>query len=166
MIMRKSALRRSGLILVGGLLLIALLIVLFGPISPVGAAEPALEACGDGVCDPTQENNDLCPADCQCTDNGMVDPGEGCGCRDLVCEDEDVSTACGTPCGFRGACPEGLTCHNEVCWSPASCGPGPEAEEGENCDPVFVGCSGQKNVGWAQNPCTGKLFRIYAPECD
>ena len=65
-----------------GLLLIGAMSVLFGGPGVANADEPV---CGDGVCDPTTENSDLCEADCECVDNGIADPGEGCGCKDVIC---------------------------------------------------------------------------------
>jgi hypothetical protein len=105
-----------------GLLLVGAMTVLFGAPEVVNADEPA---CGDGVCDPATENSDLCGADCECVDNGVVDPGEGCGCKDVLCEREDPLTACGTPCGPEGQCPDGLTCNNESqrCWDSVLCAP-------------------------------------------
>jgi hypothetical protein len=103
----------------GGLGLLAAVMVaalLFAP-----AAGAQYDPCGDGYCDTTTENTDLCMIDCPCTDNGTADPGEGCGCRDVVCEDEKLTTACGTPCGEEGECPEGLACFRGVCWEDCAC---------------------------------------------
>ena len=36
-------------------------------------------------------------ANSNCVDNGVADPGEGCDCKDVVCEDESPASACGTP---------------------------------------------------------------------
>ena len=72
--------------------------------------------CGNNVCDPN-ENSDICPNDCQCQDNGQVDPGEGCGCKDVVCQDEGQASACGSACP-TGVCGNGLTCDQGFCTGP------------------------------------------------
>lgn len=103
----------------GGLGLLAAVMVaalLFAP--AVGAQ---YSACGDGYCNTSTENTDTCMADCPCTDNGVADPGEGCGCRDVVCEDEKITSACGTLCDVTGECPEGLSCFEGVCWEDCAC---------------------------------------------
>jgi hypothetical protein len=105
-----------------GLLLVGVMAFLFG-VPGVANADGAV--CGDAVCDPATENSDLCHADCECVDNGVTDPGEGCGCKDVICEGEDPVTACGTPCGEQGQCPDGLSCDNTggQCWDSAICAP-------------------------------------------
>ena len=106
---------------VAGLLLVGALSFLFS-VPGVASADEAV--CGDAVCAST-ENSDLCAADCGCVDNGVADPGEGCGCKDVICEGEDPITACGTPCGEDGQCPDGLRCDNsaEWCWDSVICAP-------------------------------------------
>jgi hypothetical protein len=103
------------------------------------------QTCGDGTCNPTCENSDLCPADCGCVDNGVKDPGEGCNCRDVVCEGEDPGTVCGGPCGAGGTCAAGLECTSAgICWSNTICQPGGDpgggetVEEQPNCVQVCV----------------------------
>lgn len=84
--------------------------------------EPTTPApvCGDLVCDAITENTDVC-ADCQCIDNGMVDPGEGCNCRDVVCQGEELVSSCGSPCSVSGLCGSGLACSGGVCWDAFIC---------------------------------------------
>jgi hypothetical protein len=105
-----------------GALVVGAMTVLFGAPGVANAVEPV---CGDGVCDPAGENSDLCHADCECVDDGVADPGEGCGCKDVICEDEAPITACGTPCGEDGQCPDGLQCDNtsQWCWDSVLCIP-------------------------------------------
>jgi hypothetical protein len=105
-----------------GLLVVGAMSVLFGAPGVANAYEPV---CGDAVCDPATENSDLCHADCECVDNGVADTSEGCGCKDMICEGEDPITACGTPCGEEGQCPDGLRCDNtgEWCWDSVICAP-------------------------------------------
>ena len=117
----------------------------------VPAVAATYDACGDGVCDPTSENTDLCAADCECTDNGVASPGEGCNCRDVVCATEKPRTACGTPCGAAGECPAGLACFQGVCWEDCICENlcGQEAPEpacleiGEECTSDDECCEGE-----------------------
>jgi hypothetical protein len=87
------------------------------PPPPPGESEPS---CGDGVCQ-AGENSDLCSQDCECIDNGVIDPSEGCGCADVLCEGEDPATGCGVPCP-TGACGGGLTCTDGMCWDGCICG--------------------------------------------
>jgi len=112
----------------GGLGLLAA--VMAAALLLVPAVAATYDACGDGVCDPNSENSDLCAADCSCTDNGVAGPGEGCNCRDVVCADEKLRTACGTLCDETGVCPEGLACFQGVCWEDCLCEDicGPEEE--------------------------------------
>lgn len=117
MTIKKTTLKKAAAIL-SGLMLFSLLVLTVGPVVFVDAAEPT---CGDGVCDFTSENNDLCPEDCHCTDNGVEDPGEGCGCKDVICEGEALSSACGTPVGANGECPGILVDSGGVCWDRCEC---------------------------------------------
>lgn len=116
--LRKTNLRKA-VILIAGLLATLLLLLAFSPVFDV----QAIDTCGDGVCDGI-ENSDTCLQDCECVDNGIADPGEGCGCKDVVCADEDLITACGTNCGPNGECPDGLVCATGgVCWDAVTCAP-------------------------------------------
>jgi len=130
----------------GGLGLLA--VVMLAALLVVPAVAATYDACGDGVCDPNSENTDLCAADCECTDNGVADPGEGCNCRDVVCADEKLRTACGTLCDETGVCPEGLACFRGVCWEDCLCedicGPEPTClANGAECTGGAECCSGR-----------------------
>jgi hypothetical protein len=104
-----------------GLLVVGAMTFLFGAPRVANANG---STCGDAVCDPATENSDLCHEDCECVDNGVADPGEGCGCKDVICEGEDPITACGTPCGEEGQCPDGFRCDKgEWCWDSVICAP-------------------------------------------
>ncbi len=152
--LRKPTLRKIAFLIVG--LLITALGLAFSPVFDV----LAVDTCGNGVCDRT-ENSDSCLADCNCVDNGIVDPGEGCSCKDAVCEGEGLITACGTHCGPNGECPGGLVCANgDVCWDGEVCAPlkpvvqppsskdkneggGPAClPDGSPCEPEDTCCSG------------------------
>lgn len=86
--------------------------------------------CGDGTCS-EGENSDLCGQDCQCNDNGVADPGEGCGCLDVVCDGEEITGVCGGPCP-AGQCAGGLSCLNGVCWDSTICGGGEPSDGGDD----------------------------------
>jgi RNA polymerase sigma-70 factor, ECF subfamily len=60
------------------------------------AAQPACQ-CGDAFCNPACENSDLCAADCQCTDDGVCEAGEGFGCLDCGAE-SPAGCACTAVC--------------------------------------------------------------------
>lgn len=79
---------------------------------------PPSGQCGDGVCDPAAENSDICPADCQCTDDGVCNPGEGANCRDCGAS----AGACGSACSDSGQCAAGLSCAGGICWDACTCG--------------------------------------------
>jgi hypothetical protein len=91
------------------------------------------DACGDGFCNTTTENTDLCPEDCTCVDNGTCEPGEGFNCADCG----NPAEACGSPCESSETCPSPLSCFNSVCWEAClcggNCGEGGEGEEGVEC---------------------------------
>jgi hypothetical protein len=77
-----------------------------------------MTVCGDGYCDTTLENTDLCPEDCPCLDNGVCEPGEGFACADCG----EPRSTCGTPCESSDDCPDPLSCFNAVCWEACLCG--------------------------------------------
>jgi hypothetical protein len=155
MTIKKSTLKKAGAIL-GGLFLISLFVLVAGPVISVDAAE---DTCGNGVCDLSTENNDLCPEDCQCIDNGVEDPGEGCNCKDVICdgEGEDSGSACGTYVGPDGECPGNLVNSGGVCWDRCECegicGDTPEpapAPAGKTCVPA-----GECNNNYPTWDCCG-----------
>jgi hypothetical protein len=116
--------------------------------------------CGDGRCDPTCENSDLCPSDCGCVDNGVKDPGEGCNCRDVVCPGEDAGTYCGAPCGAGGACAAGFECTSGgICWSSSICNqPEPPPDDGGgSCTPAGGSCYDSSQCP-AGNVCNGSYW--------
>jgi hypothetical protein len=118
---RRSRILWGAVPFLAGLVLVGAMTLLFGAPGVANAVGPV---CGDGVCDPATENSDLCHTDCECTDNGVADPGEGCGCKDVICEGEDPITACGTPCGEQGECPDGFRCDKGMwCWDAVICAP-------------------------------------------
>ena len=84
----------GGVPFLAGLLLVGAMSVLFGTPGVANADEPV---CGDAVCDPATESSDLCVVDCECMDNGVVDIGEGCGCKD---GHNDPRYGCFTATGF------------------------------------------------------------------
>jgi hypothetical protein len=88
-------------------------------------------ACGDGFCDTTAENTDLCPEDCECVDNGACELGEGLNCADCG----DPVESCGVPCESSETCPEPLSCFDAVCWEACLCG-------GDCGDEVICWCVG------------------------
>lgn len=166
MTIKRSILKKAAIIL-GGLILLSLLVFAVGP---VALADDAEMACGDGVCDTSRENNDLCPEDCHCNDNGIVDPGEGCGCKDMICEDETVASACGTFVGENGECPGDLVDFGGVCWDRCTCqGICSEADEGGAVgDPcaTYLTC----DLVWHNHPVSGgdslaELNRLLAGGC-
>jgi hypothetical protein len=91
--------------------------------------------CGDGWCDVSVENSDLCPEDCECVDNGECEPGEGLNCADCG----EPEAACGAPCQSTDDCREGLSCFNGACWDDciceSRCGEEPGQEPGSSCTP-------------------------------
>ena len=144
----------------GGLGLLAA--VMAAALLLIPAAGAQYEPCGDGTCDPTSENSDLCVIDCPCNDNGVADPGEGCGCRDVVCEGEKLRTACGTPCDVTGECPEGLSCFRGVCWEDCvcenRCGPAPAClANGASCTSDEECCSNVCREGQFCSSCSDAL---------
>ncbi len=147
MIIKRTSLKKAGII-IGSLLLIGLFVFITGPMVSVNAA---VDACGDGICDTDSENNDLCPEDCQCIDNGVEDPGEGCGCKDVICEGEAIRSACGTPVGADGECPGNLVDSGGICWSRCECqGICSEADEAAGGSANLCGYSDGpvNNSGW------------------
>ena len=122
---RKSSLKKVGI--VGAVVLsLAMLIIVMTP-GQISLADG--DTCGDGVCSAT-ENSDLCATDCGCVDNGVADPGEGCGCKDVVCDSEPLSSACGTFAGENNECPfktlsdgttQSLSEYQGVCWDSCEC---------------------------------------------
>ena len=184
-IVKKTTLRN--IIFLTLLALSILLALLLSPAVRIALArEPGDEipaGCGDGVCDPTIENNDLCPEDCQCTDNGVVDPGEGCGCKDVVCDYEPLSSACGTFAGENGECPSKLQDDGTtkslsewygVCWDACEC-EGKCTEEDEDDGDGDGSCScpdfsggGTIDTGCPDteaNPCDGGFTRDGTWQC-
>jgi hypothetical protein len=116
-----------------------------------GSDEPV---CGDGYCDTAHENNDLCPQDCQCVDNGECEPGEGDGCRDCGA----TAGGCGNPCADSSQCAAGLSCHTGVCWACQCGGEGAcDTDDGHHGDHCH--CQGS---AWV---CDGKVVDPYSPKC-
>jgi hypothetical protein len=74
--------------------------------------------CGDGTCDTTTENTDLCPEDCECVNDGECGLGEGLNCADCG----DPVEACGSPCEDSETCPDPLSCFDGACWEGCLCG--------------------------------------------
>ena len=152
----------------GGLAL--LVAVMAAALVLVPAAAATYDACGDGVCDPATENTDLCAADCECTDNGVAGPGEGCDCRDVVCATEKLRTACGTPCGAAGECPAGLACFQGVCWEDCLCEDicGPEEEPAPAaCLANGAECTGDAECcsGYCEGLLTAGIQTISVAHC-
>jgi hypothetical protein len=104
---------RLSLIVITGLVLMLL-------VAPRLAFAQDDGTCGDGVCDPTRENSDLCKLDCACDDNGWAEAFEGCGCRDKVCAGEDIRDRCGVVAKL-GTCEEPFMEHEGVCWNAEIC---------------------------------------------
>ena len=127
-------------------------------------AETGPLTCGDGVCQAT-ENSDLCIADCECHDNGIADPGEGCGCKDVVCASlgEGPKSACGTPCNETYYCPEGLSCYKGTCWNGFLCAGDTGVEEesggggGGSCTPGPVTCSCYGGYNYCSDGCSSYI---------
>ena len=166
MTIKKSTLKKAGAIF-GGLLLISLFVLVAGPMVAVEAAE---DTCGNGVCDLGTENNDLCPEDCQCIDNGVEDPGEGCGCKDVLCEGEAPESACGSPCEEGDTCGNGLRCEGGACWDATICAPlEPKPVVSHGSDDEEGGGGGGGGVCTltmdAWTPTGGRDFRDIGTEC-
>ena len=113
--------------------------------------------CGNGVCN-ASENSDICPADCACIDNGVVDAGEGCGCRDVLCEGETSQFVCGSPCS--GSCGGGLSCLNGVCWDACLCDGvcGPPAADQPQAPACNIRCGFCQIVDLAHCVCVPSPF--------
>lgn len=174
MSIKKSRFRKASAT-VGGLTLLSMSALVIGAVAL--AYNSAEAACGDGVCDTTSENNDLCPDDCQCIDNGIVDPSEGCGCKDMICTGETSASACGTFAGPNGECPGDLVEFSGVCWSRCECqGICSEDDEaavqsdggGGDADPceTYLICDG----GYHPHPVSrgdtwNEVLRIYHLDC-
>jgi len=114
------------------------------PITPTPNQSRA-SVCGDGICDPSKENSDIC-LDCQCVDNGTCEAGEGSNCHDCGSQ----AGTCGSLCSDSSQCADGLACAGGACWDaclcPPGCGKPPEHKDdkgnGTVCSgtPVSCGC--------------------------
>jgi protein-disulfide isomerase len=114
--------------------------------------------CGDGVCDPYDEDCSACPADCgSCCGDGLCDPGdEDCSscpgdcapcesCGNGTCDSFEDGCSCGQDCGAccgDGECTSGETC--ETC--------------GQDCGPcTYCGngtCDADENCEYCPSDCT------------
>lgn len=122
------------------------------------------EACGNGVCDTGCENSDLCGDDCSCEDNALCEPGEGCGCRDCICDGENEDDLCGVRCP-SGECSGGMSCVGR-CWDPClcagRCGPRPEPEPpGPTCVYETWRCTSDPDCGGGYGVCGADGFCLW-----
>lgn len=123
-----------------------------GPVTAGGGSGLPIAACGDSVCDPAAENSDLCPADCQCVDDGVCSPGEGSSCRDCG----SAAGTCGAACSDSSQCAGGLSCAGGVCWDACTCG--------GDCAGT-TGTSGGAQGGSGGGPVCGVLDGICLIDC-
>jgi hypothetical protein len=113
--------------------------------------------CGDGYCNPSCENADLCNQDCPCVDNGICEAGETPRCKD--CSNEP-GAQCGVPCP-SGVCGAGLDCQSGICWAPW-CAPA-QTETPQctliNCECITAGMS------LCYDSCTEAPVYVPDPNC-